>query len=194
MNASKDPDGQTEMETDFDQVFAAYQQVFAEIVQNATDEIRQAIAEAQQTITAQLKEAGLDQQQPDVAPDAEAPNAPITSEMVDDAFAKAKEILKQTESTVFESQTDLHAHQENLMHAQQEKLEEMFKQTESTTAGAPPGSFTPPESLPPPVVPIPDDPVAATDQMMSQAMESLNAALVTLFQAIPSDTGAAETR
>lgn len=162
MTSSMTQDDSPRMENVAQQAFASYQHEFSVALERSAEVLRHAIAVAQQSIVQQLSQGGVGQLQADV-PTASQPRVePITAKAVDAVFARAKEMLDQVERASAEAQVGPHTQPAN-----------------------PPVPEKPSDAAP-------ADPLAATNLLMSQATEFLNAAMETVLQAInrrPGGTG-----
>lgn len=97
MQKAESHDYRLDMPNDLQQVFNTYQQEFKVAMERAAGTLRNAIAAAQGTISAQLKQSGLELPQQATATSPGPVSQPATAEIVDQAFAWARQIWESME-------------------------------------------------------------------------------------------------
>jgi hypothetical protein len=142
------------MEAELQHAFASYQEEFKLVLEESAQALRRVISAAQHSIAEQVTQGGPEQFQPSAAQTPTPPLKPITAEVVEEAFTKAKNMLDQMERASVDAQ-----------------------------AGPPFAQTTePPPEMP--SGPAASDPLTASDYLMTQATQSLNAAMDAIVQAM----------
>lgn len=136
------------------EAFSTYQREFKTALERSAEVLRHTITIAQESISEQLTPGGADQSQENSAARIETPLKRITSEIVDEAFVRAKEILEMMEPF-----------------SKEEEMEGYAPQAQVTLPNHPP-------------LPVAIDPLVATNVLVAQAKASLDAAVEAVIRSM----------
>lgn len=144
------------MDDELQRAFTSYQKQFKAALEESAEMLRQAIVTAQQSIADQLEPGLLEQAQANLTKAVEFRSEPVTAKAVDQAFARARDVWDKVESAAAQAQPGLDV-SEPALPAAEHRAE-----------------------------PVPADPLAATQSLISNATQSLNSAMEAVMKAMNS--------